>query len=338
MTRLPTVKHGLRETGWFCAMTIGLTGLSYASLTAWAAVTRLWRHQPIDSTLFRQSPFDMEALPVLAIAAAIFGLELLTSGWKNHSLRRLLVRERASDRVELFYTLANISGANAIFTVVMTFGLSAALEHFFQTGGLRLAATLPLWAAVPLALVMGDFCGYWGHRLMHSRLFWPLHAIHHASEDMTGLTVFRSHPLDTLAAGIWFGLPLALAGFAPEAVLIASFLVVLHGVMIHAWMPYPAWLEPYLCGPRGHWVHHGLTPEHHDTNFAAIMLWDRLFGTYMPFPDVRPATGVADPIYNTGRPVHEMIAVLRVWIAGLIEAARPARTAPPAQGQTAQTA
>ena len=52
---------------------------------------------------------------------------------------------------------------------------------------------------------------------MHLPVMWPLHAVHHAAEDMTGLSTSRHHPLDGFIAGLWFALPAALVGFSPVA-------------------------------------------------------------------------------------------------------------------------
>jgi hypothetical protein len=52
---------------------------------------------------------------------------------------------------------------------------------------------------------------------MHLPVMWPLHAVHHAAEDMTVLSTSRHHPLDGFIAGLWFALPAALVGFSPVA-------------------------------------------------------------------------------------------------------------------------
>jgi sterol desaturase/sphingolipid hydroxylase (fatty acid hydroxylase superfamily) len=61
-------------------------------------------------------------------------------------------------------------------------------------------------AAQPLALqgaeifVLGDFLGYWQHRLFHGRSLWPFHAIHHSSTDLDWLSSVRLHPVNDVVS------------------------------------------------------------------------------------------------------------------------------------------
>jgi sterol desaturase/sphingolipid hydroxylase (fatty acid hydroxylase superfamily) len=52
--------------------------------------------------------------------------------------------------------------------------------------------------------------------VIHLPVMWPLHAVHHAAEDMTVLSTSRHHPLDGFIVGLWFALPAALVGFHPS--------------------------------------------------------------------------------------------------------------------------
>src|SRR4030095_12957580 len=66
---------------------------------------------------------------------------------------------------------------------------------------------------------LGDFFSYWRHRLEHTRLLWPAHAIHHSDTEMTWLTLGRFHPIDrAVTAGVDIAL-LALLGF-PDLALV----------------------------------------------------------------------------------------------------------------------
>src|SRR6185503_1149226 len=60
---------------------------------------------------------------------------------------------------------------------------------------------------------LGDFFSYWRHRLEHTRLLWPAHAIHHSDTEMTWLTLGRFHPIDRLVTGTVDIALLALLGF-----------------------------------------------------------------------------------------------------------------------------
>ena len=60
---------------------------------------------------------------------------------------------------------------------------------------------------------IGDFFSYWRHRLEHTRLLWPAHAIHHSDTDLTWLTIGRFHPIDRVVTCTVDIALLALLGF-----------------------------------------------------------------------------------------------------------------------------
>jgi len=80
-------------------------------------------------------------------------------------------------------------------------------------------ANLPVPVMLLIVLFVGDFIGYWRHRLEHTPLLWPVHAVHHSDTHMTWLTEMRWHPLNLLSiSGLGGGLMLML-GFPAYAVL-----------------------------------------------------------------------------------------------------------------------
>jgi len=74
-----------------------------------------------------------------------------------------------------------MTGAMTVVTVAMTLGICSALEALADRGiGIRLGANPPLYVAIPGVLITQSFAMYWMHRMVHTPLFWPLHAVHHA--------------------------------------------------------------------------------------------------------------------------------------------------------------
>ncbi len=294
---------------------------AYLGMVALAVARELWLRAPLDWTVLRQDPLDPHNATVGLMYVGFLLLELVAHGWNNSPLRRILFGDRRSDRSDLFYIIADATGLMKLLIVVMTCGVSAAFEAAIDAGNMRLAADLPLWAAVPLLYVSVDFATYWGHRFMHSPLMWPLHAIHHAAEDMTVLTSSRHHPFDNFFGSVWFLLPAGLLGFSPDAMGWAILFLTAHSFLLHSSLPFPVWLERYVvAGPRAHRIHHAADPACYDCNFGLFVIWDRMFGTYRMQGDVTGlATGVADQRYETGRPFHDMLEVTRIWLDGLRE-------------------
>ena len=55
---------------------------------------------------------------------------------------------------------------------------------------------MPRWAAIAVIVVAMDACNWFVHLANHRvRMLWRFHELHHSQEDMSVLTVFRTHPL-----------------------------------------------------------------------------------------------------------------------------------------------
>ncbi|MEM9783268.1 MAG: sterol desaturase family protein [Pseudomonadota bacterium] len=138
------------------------------------------------------------------------------------------------------------------------------------------------WWSLALVVLLADITYYWEHRIAHEvRLLWTQHAVHHSSRDMNIVTGVRFGPLE----GVWSliaHVPLALMGFAPEAIIFATIFVLAYQTWLHTELigklgP----LEWILNTPSHHRVHHGCDDKYLDTNYGGILIvWDRLWGTF----------------------------------------------------------
>src|SRR3954447_2347631 len=80
-------------------------------------------------------------------------------------------------------------------SALIAMGIHAALPASV-TGA---AASLPLWARMIAAMVVGEIGFYWGHRWSHELpLLWRFHAVHHSATHMSFLVNTRGHPIDTV--------------------------------------------------------------------------------------------------------------------------------------------
>lgn len=181
--------------------------------------------------------------------------------------------------------------------------------------------TVPLtWWSWPLGLLLADFFYYWTHRLEHrSRLFWAHHSVHHSSEGFDFSTAGRIAWAEPFLA--WYGLvPMVLLGFEPLQVIVFSSILLIYQTWIHTQkIGRLGILEGILNTPSAHRVHHGSNPEYLDANYGAVlMVWDRLFGTYVE--EGAPVRfGLTTPIatYNPLRiNVHEYAFILRQLRSG----------------------
>jgi sterol desaturase/sphingolipid hydroxylase (fatty acid hydroxylase superfamily) len=162
-------------------------------------------------------------------------------------------------------------------------GRSLAIDDILR--GYGPLAELPIWQQGLIAIVVGDFVGYWTHRLNHTRQLWDYHAIHHSSEVMDWLTAVRLHPVNDIIAKVSQASPVLLLGLSPISVEMYVPILSAYVAMIHAnihWTYGP--FRYFLASPAFHRWHHTREKEGHGKNFAGLFpIFDVIFGTfYMP--------------------------------------------------------
>lgn len=150
-----------------------------------------------------------------------------------------------------------------------------------------------------LVLFVGiDFLFYWFHRFGHTNpILWAAHAPHHSSEELN-YTVGARASVTQRAASFLFYWPMVVLGFPAEKVLPAVALHLIWQLWPHtrAIRRLPAWFEAAFNSPTHHRVHHAINDRYLDKNFAgALILWDKLFGTYAPETE-EPRYGVRQPL------------------------------------------
>ena len=163
------------------------------------------------------------------------------------------------------------------------------------------ATALFAWHGTPLDWLLAwlayDFFAYWFHRWSHqTALGWAVHVVHHQSEHLNWAAATRTAPFRSLLDWPTI-LPLAVLGVPIEAVAVLYVLHAAQQTVIHVvWVPKLGPLEWVLNTPSHHRVHHACNGRYLDANYGAhIILWDRLFGTFVPEEDA-PRYGVRDPL------------------------------------------
>jgi sterol desaturase/sphingolipid hydroxylase (fatty acid hydroxylase superfamily) len=322
----------IRRPLHFLLLLAALLGAGSLLAAAVAAAERLLAGAPLDPASLPLSPFEEGAGVMLMVTGAVLLAEAGWTGWQASGLRRLLDEDHAATRSDLLWFLLEISGLGIALMVLASAGLTLLLEAAFADAeGWRLAAGWPLALQVLALLLLGDFGQYWAHRALHSRWLWPFHAMHHAAEELTPLSTFRSHPLESVITRLASGLlPLLALGPAPEAVAWAMAVVAAVSALTHSLLPMPGWVERWLIvGPHLHRLHHSTEAAHHDRNFAIFCPWfDRLFGT-LHWQAAPPAgLGAPDAAYDTRRPLADMARAYRIALSRWRGAAPAVAAAP----------
>jgi len=158
------------------------------------------------------------------------------------------------------------------------------------------------WPVILLCFVLDDLRYYWVHRFGHrARWVWASHVNHHSSQHYNLTTALRQTWTYTFTFMIVVRAPLVLLGFHPALALFVGGLNLIYQFWIHteAIGRLPRWFEAIMNTPSHHRVHHGRNPRYLDANYAGVfIIWDKLFGTYVPELDTdRPRYGL---VHNLG--------------------------------------
>lgn len=190
----------------------------------------------------------------------------------------------------------------------------------------------PRWLVIALTFVAMDGCNWLAHLANHRiQVLWRFHELHHSQEDMSVLTVFRTHPLIHVSylLALIPGIVLIANGAVTTTLLVAygAFVAFEHSNTNMGFGP----LERIFVSPNYHRIHHRVNgPQDVNVGFA-LTIWDQLAhrAVFPTAETIRADTGLPGrplAVEQAGdRPQH-----FKVLAAQLIGPFRPlnARTDP----------
>lgn len=208
--------------------------------------------------------------------------------WKQSELNLKLL---AFDTIFILPVIGLIAGA--LDSVINGMGLSLFPSDIW--------VTFPTAVTIIVAVMAGDFIGYWRHRLEHTALLWPSHAVHHSDTEMTWLTLVRFHPVNRFTTFVIDSTFLMMLGLPPFAVIANNLVKHYYGFFIHADLPWTYGpLGKVFVSPAMHRWHHAKHPDYFQTNFATVFsLYDRVFGTFRVPGPCTSELGVTDDMAPT---------------------------------------
>jgi alkylglycerol monooxygenase len=123
--------------------------------------------------------------------------------------------------------------------------------------------------------------------------------VHHQSEDYNLTTALRQTGSGVLL-GWAFYLPMALLGYPVEVFVIVALIDLLYQFWVHTGqIDKLGWFDRVFCSPSNHRAHHAVNDRYLDKNYGGVLiLWDRLFGTFVEEDDTDP------PVYGTRSPLR----------------------------------
>jgi len=174
----------------------------------------------------------------------------------------------------LFFNLTSLA--------VMWLGYVSWDKWFNEYSVFTLSETLPSPLNGFIAYFIFTFFIYWWHRARHkNKLLWRVfHQIHHSIKRIELVASLYVHPFD-MASNLLLGslVGYLFLGLNFESVAWFNMYMFCMTHFLHSNIRVPRQLGYVLQTPQMHRRHHEY--EKHNSNYADIVLWDMIFGTYV---------------------------------------------------------
>jgi sterol desaturase/sphingolipid hydroxylase (fatty acid hydroxylase superfamily) len=188
---------------------------------------------------------------------------------------------------------------------MLNIGLQGAA--FVYVGSYLNLKLLPLDS--PITWIVGfllyDLSYYWMHRMHHEiKILWATHSVHHHGEEFNLSTALRQ----TSTGWLWkwiFYIPMIMVGVPGEVFVTVAGINLVYQFWVHTkHIGHLGILEKIFITPMNHGVHHAKNAEYIDANYGGVfIIWDRMFGTYIPErSDIKPVYGTVKPL-NSWNPI-----------------------------------
>ena len=255
------------------------------------------------------------------LTLAIIGALLVVERVRPAQRRPIFAR---GYRQDMLYALLNATLVVPL-VVALTLSFSEMVHRSLPWIVVTRIGIVPRWAAIAVIFVAMDGVNWCAHLANHRvRMLWRFHELHHSQEDMSVLTVFRTHPLIHVSylVALVPGIVLVSNGALPTTLLViyAGIVAFAHSNTNLGFGP----LGRVFVSPNYHRIHHKLDgPQDVNVGFA-LTIWDQLSHRAV-FPTeetIRTDTGLPGrPLIveqEADRPHH-----LAVFAAQLVAPFRP---------------
>lgn len=217
--------------------------------------------------------------------ASLFALMAVWEVYAPDRPRRLARRQRWPGNLALV-ALSNLA-VRLLFPIAAV-GVAA----WAHSNGLGLLPRLGLPEALAtLAAVVSLDGSIWLQHVASHRVppLWRLHLIHHADLDLDVTSGTRFHPGEIVLSLLYKLLLVVALGPSPVAVLLFEVWLNAMAVFNHANVVLPEPVERVarwlIVTPSVHRTHHSVMAREGHANFGFnLVIWDRLFGTYVDQP------------------------------------------------------
>jgi sterol desaturase/sphingolipid hydroxylase (fatty acid hydroxylase superfamily) len=222
---------------------------------------------------FTQAMTGLRVVLVGPVTLALLGLFLIVERLRPAQRRTVLAR---GYRQDLLYAVLNATLV-APLVVALSLSFSEVARRSMPWIVVPRLGPVPHGVIIAAIFVAMDGCNWLAHLANHHiRVFWRFHELHHSQEDMSVLTVFRTHPLIHVSYLITLlpGVVLISNGTIPITLLVAYAGVVAfeHSNTNLGFGP----LGRVFVSPNYHRIHHRLEGRQ-DVNLGfALTIWDQM--------------------------------------------------------------
>jgi sterol desaturase/sphingolipid hydroxylase (fatty acid hydroxylase superfamily) len=257
------------------------------------------------------------------VVAFVLIAEIFFVGWRGSSLFRLILTRSKSAILDVLNLILVLLNLIIFLQIALTLGASVLASKFIgwvaaQYGWSRIAlpsdGIFEISISFAIYWLATSFVQYWGHRLMHTPMFWHAHRFHHAATELNMVTNFRQHPLEPVVLGfLSLVSPLIFLDVPQRVLLIYFFVATITELLAHSQLPWGyGWIGRWVIqSPRVHQVHHSIEDEHQHLHFSNCPLWDHVFGTWYKGTKQPSKFGIVDPAYEK-RPLTQIF--VDAWI------------------------
>ena len=236
-------------------------------------------------------PFD----PV-AVAIPFFGVLMLAELWFGRKHNKEIYEQK-----DFFASIGMGLGMLIIGVGVKTLAFMSMLFLFqFAPDSVVEFLYYRNWWTWVIILFADDLTFYVHHRASHEvRVLWAAHVNHHSSQRYNLGTALRQSWTEVFYKYIWW-MWMPLAGFNPIMILSMISISLIYQFWIHTEVITKLGvLEWFFNTPSHHRVHHASNYKYLDRNHAGILIiWDRLFGTFVEEDREKPIYGITNNIHT----------------------------------------
>jgi sterol desaturase/sphingolipid hydroxylase (fatty acid hydroxylase superfamily) len=236
----------------------------------------------------------------LSLIAVI--IDLIALGWEKSGLRRLIIKPSGSAKIDLWSYFLSVFKIYEVLYFIFTLGIFYFFASIFSKFvDFKLANYISnVYLQFAFVFIVTDFKHYIGHRFMHIKPFWELHAYHHSAEEFNLLTTTRGHLVEAGVYYVFTGFFFAVLGVPIINIFWVYAFREMYQYLLHADVNWKlGFVGKYiLISPAAHKLHHSIDEKHYNKNYSTFFIWwDLIFGTYEA-PNEEYKIGIIDNPYN----------------------------------------